>query len=73
MHANEDNYTPLMLAAAGGHIAVVQRLLQLRHKRFKILEHLDHTSDAGQTAVSLATDYGHAGVVELLGKKEQAE
>ena len=68
VRANEDNYTPLMLASAGGHAAVVRRLLQFRHKRFKILEHLEHTFDVGQTAVSLAAHYGHVQVVQLLAK-----
>ena len=69
VRANEDNYTPLMLASAGGHVAVVHRLLQFRHKRFKILEHLEHTSDVGQTALSLAAHYGHVQVVQLLAKE----
>ena len=69
VRANEDNYTPLMLASAGGHFAVVHRLLQFRHKRFKILEHLDHVSNVGQTAASLAAHYGHVQVVQLLAKE----
>ena len=69
VRANEDNYTPLMLASAGGHAAVVRRLLQFRHKRVKILEHLDHVSNVGQTAVSLAAHYGHVQVVQLLAKE----
>ena len=69
VRANEDNYTPLMLASAGGHVAVVHRLLQFRHKRFKTLEHLEHVSDVGQTAVSLAAHYGHVQVVQLLAKE----
>ena len=69
VRANEDNYTPLMLASAGGHVAVVHRLLQFRHKRFKILEHLDHVSNVGQTAASLAAHYGHVQVVQLLAKE----
>jgi len=69
VRANEDNYTPLMLASAGGHVDVVHRLLQLRHKRFRILEHLEHVSDVGQTAAALAAHYGHAQVVQLLAKE----
>jgi ankyrin repeat protein len=68
VRANEDNYTPLMLASAGGHIAVVHRLLQFRHK-LKILEHLDHVSIVGQTAASLAAHYGHVQVVQLLAEE----
>ena len=69
VRANEDNYTPLMLASAGGHVAVVHRLLQFRHKHFRNHEHIDHVSNVGQTAVMLAAHYGHVQVVQLLAKE----
>ena len=68
VHANEDGYTPLMLAAAAGHVDVVQRILCIRHKNFDVAQHLEHLSDLGQTALALAVDYGHNDVAQLLSR-----
>ena len=72
VHGNDNGYTPLMLAAAGGHIEVAQRLLRFRQKNFNMLEHLEHLSDADQTALSIAADYDHVDMVALL-KREGAK
>lgn len=68
VHANEDGYTPLMLAAAAGHVDVVQRILCIRHKNFDVAQHLEHLSDLGQTALALAVDFGHNDVAQLLSR-----
>ena len=68
VHANEDGYTPLMLAAAAGHVDVVQRILCIRHKNFDVAQHLEHLSDLGQTALALAVEYGHNDVAQLLSR-----
>ncbi len=72
VHGNDNGYTPLMLAAAGGHVEVAQRLLRFRQKNFNMLEHLEHLSDADQTALSIAADYEHVDMVALL-KREGAK
>jgi ankyrin repeat protein len=66
VHANEDGYTPLMLASAAGHIDVVQRLLRIRHRCYHAIDHLNHISDSGQTALEIAADQGHLDMVYLL-------
>jgi ankyrin repeat protein len=73
VHGNDNGYTPLMLAAAGGHVDVAQRLLRFRQKNFKMMEHIEHLSDADQTALTIAADYNHTNMVALLrseGAKE---
>jgi ankyrin repeat protein len=73
VHGNDNGYTPLMLAAAGGHVDVAQRLLLFRQKNFKMTEHLEHLSDADQTALAIAADYNHANMVALLRREGAKE